>query len=62
MKVVKNITPREVTMVIKEASLIHYFSNCNELIGCEELFHFDKKVYIILEYMDQGSMKKIIRN
>ena len=53
MKQIKNTEPREVAKVIREASLIHYLNyNCNELVGCEELYHYKKSVYILLEYMN----------
>ena len=53
MKQINNVQPREVAMVINEASLINYLnSNCDELIGCEEVYHFNNTVFIMLEYMD----------
>ena len=46
-------------LVINEASLIAYLE-CDELIKCEDLYHFNSKLYIMLEYMDQGSMINIL--
>ena len=31
-----------------------------ELVMCHDLFFFNKKVFIFLDYMDQGSMEHII--
>ena len=46
-------------MVINEASLIAYL-DCDEMIKCEDLYHFQNNVYIILELMEQGSMTNIV--
>ena len=47
------------TKVINEASLIAYLA-CDEIIKCEEFYHFNNQMYIMLEYMDQGSMTDIL--
>ena len=63
MKQISKVEPLEVQLVIKEASLISYLNdNCDELIGIEDLYHFNNTVYIMLEYMDQGSMTNICKN
>ena len=62
MKQIRNVEKSHLNMVINEAALVSYLnSNCNELIRCEDLYYSDKDkaVFIILEYMDQGSMQKI---
>ena len=33
-----------------------------ELVKCHDLFFFNKKVFIFLDYMDQGSMDRIVNN
>ena len=45
--------------VINEASLIAYLA-CDELIKCEDFYHFNDSMYIMLEYMDLGSMTNIL--
>ena len=47
------------TKVINEASLIAYLE-CDEIIKCEDFYHFNNQMYIMLEYMDQGSMTDIL--
>ena len=37
--------------------------NCDELINCLEIYYFNRKVFIILEYMDQGALTDfVLRN
>ena len=43
----------------QEASLINYL-NSNELIKCFEIYHNKKEVYIMLELMEQGSLRSIV--
>lgn len=45
--------------MINEASLIAYLA-CDELIRCEDFYHFNDSMYIMLEYMDQGAMTNIL--
>ena len=44
---------------MKEAGLMNYL-DCEELVKCYDVYYFSKKVFIFLEYMDQGSMEKIV--
>ena len=46
-------------MVINEASLIAYL-DCDEMIKCEALYHYQNNVYIVLELMEHGSMTNIV--
>ena len=36
--------------------------NSEEVIKCEGIYQFNRRVNIMLEYMDQGSMEKIIEH
>ena len=58
-KVVKNVREQELSMVINEASLIAFLDS-DELIKCSDLYHFKRNVYIMLEYMDQGSLVNMV--
>ena len=59
MKWVKDVAEEEKTLVVNEASLLA-FLNSNEMIKCEDLYDFNRQIFIILEYMDQGSMTEIV--
>ena len=61
MKRIKNMVEDDLEMVIQEASLISYLSS-DELIKCIAVYHFRKQVFIVLEFMELGSMTSIIEN
>ena len=50
---------QECSMVINEASLIAYLDS-DELIKCTDLYLFKRNVYIMLEYMEEGSLKQMV--
>ena len=47
--------------VINECSLIKHL-NCDQLISAEEVFDFSGRIFAILEIMEGGSVKDIIRD
>ena len=59
MKKVINVQPREVQKVMQEASLIKCL-NSNELIRCVDLYHYRGNIFIMLEFMEQGSLTDIV--
>ena len=59
LKFIKDLDRQNLKQVVKEAQLMAYLS-CDELVKCHELYYFNKKVIIILEYMDRGSMEEIV--
>ena len=61
MKWIGNIIDDDKTVVINEASLIAFLDS-EEIIKCVDLYDFGRSVYLILEYMNQGSMTNIITN
>ena len=44
---------------VNEANLLAYL-DCNEIIKCEEVYHYNNKFYIMLEDMDQGRITDIL--
>ena len=58
LKSVPKVEDYELSIVIREASLLSYL-NCKEIIECEELYYYHRTVYIVLELMDQGCMTDI---
>ena len=61
MKEVKDVYKNEKTLMINEASLIAFLDS-EEMIKCVDLYDFRGQVFIILQFMDQGSMTDIILN
>ena len=59
MKLMKNCEQRDMGLMINEASLIAYLQ-CDELIKVEDMYHFQNNLYMMLEYMDQGSIANIL--
>ena len=59
MKIVSSKIQKDIENVINEAKLMAAL-DCNELMSCFDLYHHQKVVYIMLEYMDLGSMKSIL--
>ena len=55
----KNCEQRDMGLMINEASLIAYLQ-CDELIKVEDMYHFQNNLYMMLEYMDQGSIANIL--
>ena len=47
-------------MIINEASLLK-FLNIDEIVNCVAVYEHGNDISIILEYMDNGSMTKIIQ-
>ena len=59
LKYFVDLDKKNLNMVMQEARLIAYL-NSDEMVQCHELFYFNKKVFVILEFMDQGSMEGIV--
>ena len=59
MKKVKGEFPRDITNVINEAKIMASLKS-DELTICIDLYNYKETVYIMLEYMDQGSMSNIV--
>ena len=36
--------------------------HCNYIVNCEEVFDWDGRIYVILEYMNGGSLSSIIKD
>ena len=59
MKKVINVQPREVQKVMQEASLIKCLDS-NEMIRCVDLYHYRGNIFIMLEFLEQGSLTDIV--
>jgi len=42
--------------IINEANLIKIL-DCEQLINCEEVFEFKDRIFLILDYMEGGSLE-----
>ena len=47
--------------ILNEAKLIKIL-DCEQLITCEEVYEFDNRVWLILDYMEGGSMDCIVND
>ena len=53
------MTPAERQIVINESSLIAYLDS-DEIIKCVDLYDYNKRIWIFLEYMEDGALSDII--
>lgn len=61
MKQIRNVDAENLALTITEASLQAYLGG-DELVKCVDLYYFKRTVFIMMEYMDQGSLADIVRN
>ena len=60
MKVIEGLSNNERQMIINDSSLIAYLDS-DELIKCVDLYRFKQRVFIVMEYMENGPIKSIIQ-
>ena len=53
------MTAAERQLVINESSLIAFLDS-NEIIKCVDLYDYNKRIWIFLEYMEDGALTNII--
>lgn len=59
LKYVLGVTAAERQLVINESSLIAFLDS-NEIIKCVDLYDYNKRIWIFLEYMEDGALTNII--
>ena len=55
------ISNAERQSVVNECSLIKAL-NCEYIVGCEDVFEHDKRIWVFLEYMAEGDLAQIVLN
>ena len=58
MKCLNNLDESYINSV-NEANLLAYL-DCDEIIKCEDVYHYNNKLFIMLEDMDQGPITNIL--
>ena len=59
LKYVSGATANEKQAVINEASLIAFLDS-EEIIKCVDLYEYNNKIWIILEFMENGPLTKMV--
>ena len=59
LKYVSGASANEKQTVINEASLIAYLDS-EEIIKCVDLYEYNNKIWIILEFMENGPLTKMV--